>query len=1127
MTDALELDFSSDESSAGFRLERLEIFNWGTFNNQVWTFNLQGKNALLTGDIGSGKSTLVDAVTTLLVPAHRIAYNKAAGAENKERSLRSYVLGYYKSERLENSMGGKPVALRDHRNYSVILGVFHNQGFSQTVTLAQVFSLKEPAGKPVTFYVASEGELTIARDFSGFGSDINNLRKKLRKNNAEIFDSFPPYGTWFRRRFGINNEQALELFHQTVSMKSVGNLTDFVRSHMLEPFDMAQRIKHLIEHFEDLNRAHESILKARRQIEHLTPLVAECDRHTLLLQETENMRVCRDSLAGWFARLKQALLEKRLTNLRDELQRYTNTLTITAEQLQQKRNQERQLRTDIAANGGDRLEQLRLEIAHREQEKNRRLKAAENYNALLGKINLAPVKDHDEWLATRQLLQNNADEIADREAELQQQKNDLHVAFSHKRETHQRLNAEIDNLRLRRSNIEVRQIQLRAAICEALRFSEERLPFVGELLAVREEEKAWEGAAERLLRGFGLSILVADGDYQQVAQWVENNHLHGRLSYFRVHVSSHHAPVSPVPGALSEKLQIKPNTGWYDWLERRLHQQFNHACCETLEQFRRENKAITRSGQIKSPGERHEKDDRHDINDRSRFILGWSNKEKIAVLLKLAQNLEQELAELGGKLAAVDEKLRNLQQQRDIYNRLSEHNDYQAMNWQPQAQEIARMEAEKRELEAASDQLAVLNQRLDDVLKEIQSLETTHADKIDLRGRTQEKIERAEESLLEAESVQKMANEGGMAQYYPQLEQWREEALPGRQISVESCDNCQQEMRGWLQDKIDSEDKKLVRSRDKIINRMAEYNHQFSLETQDIDTSLESAEEYRQMLNALQADDLPRFEARFKQLLNENTINDIAGFQSQLNRERETIKERIEKINDSLVPVDYNPGRYISLVAQLSTDADIRDFQSELRVCTEGALTGSEDEQYSEDKFLQVKRIIERFRGREGLSDQDKRWTAKVTDVRNWFTFSASERWREDDSEHEHYSDSGGKSGGQKEKLAYTILAASLAYQFGLEWGEKRSRSFRFVVIDEAFGRGSDESAQYGLELFKRLNLQLLIVTPLQKIHIIEPYVANVGFVHNEAGKISRLRNISIDAYQQEKVEKRHELDNA
>jgi hypothetical protein len=72
--------------------------------------------------------------------------------------------------------------------------------------------------------------------------------------------------------------------------------------------------------------------------------VEECDRHALLVQETENMRACRDALAGWFAHLKQTLLEKRLVNLKDELQRYQNTLTVTAEQLQEKRIQERQLR---------------------------------------------------------------------------------------------------------------------------------------------------------------------------------------------------------------------------------------------------------------------------------------------------------------------------------------------------------------------------------------------------------------------------------------------------------------------------------------------------------------------------------------------------------------------------------------------------------------------------------------------------------------------------------------------------------------------------------------------------------------------------------------------------------------
>ena len=86
-TQTLGLDFIADDTLAGFRLQRLEVFNWGTFDDRVWTLQADGHNTLLTGDIGSGKSTLVDAVTTLLAPAHRVAYNKAAGAA--ARSARS------------------------------------------------------------------------------------------------------------------------------------------------------------------------------------------------------------------------------------------------------------------------------------------------------------------------------------------------------------------------------------------------------------------------------------------------------------------------------------------------------------------------------------------------------------------------------------------------------------------------------------------------------------------------------------------------------------------------------------------------------------------------------------------------------------------------------------------------------------------------------------------------------------------------------------------------------------------------------------------------------------------------------------------------------------------------------
>jgi uncharacterized protein YPO0396 len=51
--------------------------------------------------------------------------------------------------------------------------------------------------------------------------------------------------------------------------------------------------------------------------------------------------------------------------------------------------------------------------------------------------------------------------------------------------------------------------------------------------------------------------------------------------------------------------------------------------------------------------------------------------------------------------------------------------------------------------------------------------------------------------------------------------------------------------------------------------------------------------------------------------------------------------------------------------------------------------------------------------------------------------------------------------------------------------------------------------------------LQLLIVTPLQKIHVIDPFVANVGFVHNEDGRHSLLRNLSIEEYRAEAAARR------
>ncbi|MBU6454080.1 MAG: ATP-dependent exonuclease SbcCD, C subunit-like protein [Cyanobacteria bacterium REEB67] len=1122
MTEQLSLDIEAviDQSLPGFRLQRLEVYNWGTFNDKVWHLNLDGKNALLTGDIGSGKSTLVDAVTTLLVPAHRVAYNKAAGADSKERNLRSYVLGYYKSERNEG-LSAKPVPLRDGNTYSVILGVFHNAGYGQTVTLAQVFWMKDMQGTPGRYFVSADKGLSIVENFTQFGTDITGLRKKLRAQGAEVHDSFPPYGAWFRRQFGIPNEQALELFHQTVSMKSVGNLTEFVRSHMLEPFDVGPRLEALLSHFDNLTAAHDAVLKAVNQVELLTPLVEDCGRREEISQKSEQLRACREALKFYFALLKVDLLNQRLENLNANLNRYNAQIKSLETRLDGMSIEEGELKRSIAENGGDRIEQLAAEINRKSTERDNRQRKADRYAELLNVVQLKPADSVEMFSNQRQELRTTSDALQRREADLQNQRTEADFNFKEWRREHDNLSEEIASLKSRRSNIPSSQIALRADLCAKLKISEVEMPFAGELLQVLEGEADWQGAIERVMHNFGLSLLVPDKHYAAVADWVDRTNLRGRFVYYRVRGASQHNQRRSFdnlgPDSLVHKLVIKPGSVFFDWLENEISHRFDLVCCDTQDHFRREVRAITRAGQIKGGNERHEKDDRHNINDRSRFVLGWTNDGKIAALTQQKKDLETKMADLAGQIASLQKEYDRLKVQNKALSQLEEYTDFSELDWQTLAAELARLMAEKAQLETTSDILKQLTEKLNQtaaIIKEArQKLDEVKHD----RSRNDEKITVATDALEENKTLVESTASDPHRPLKDSLDLIREEALNGQAVTIEGANNREQEMRAWLQTRIDNEDKVLNRLRDKIIKAMTEYNKLYPLETQEVDINIDAAADYAKMLDTLLTNDLPRFQARFKEMLNENTIREVANFQSQLAREREEIKERIDTINKSLTQIDYNTGRYIVLEAQGTQDADIRDFQTELRSCTEGSLTGSEDEQYSEAKFLQVKQIIERFRGREGTTELDKRWTARVTDVRNWFVFAASERWRSDDTEHEHYSDSGGKSGGQKEKLAYTILAASLAYQFGLEWGASRSRSFRFVVIDEAFGRGSDESTQYGLKLFEKLNLQLLVVTPLQKINIIDPYVNSVGFVQNEEGKSSKLRNLTISEYQEEK----------
>ncbi|WP_285249257.1 ATP-binding protein [Pseudarthrobacter sp. efr-133-R2A-89] len=1129
-TDLQESLFSLDETAAdggtppGFRLHRLELLNWGTFHQGVRTFRLDGANSLLTGDIGSGKSTVVDAITTLLLPAHKIDYNKAAGAQKKERSLLSYVRGFHKSARSAAGYYSKPVALRGTGQLTVVLGVFHNAVLGKWVTLGITLWATQEAGQPNRFYSLAEADQSIAADFSKFGQDPLKLKKKLRAAGVSVQDSFDPYAAAFKRQFGISGNQAMELFHRTVSMKQVENITSFVRGNMLEDDDVATRITNLIHHFDDLKKAHDAVLRAKDQIALLTPIKEGAALHAGLEAEYSLAKEQRDQLHPWFTDRKlqlslehQAELERTGVRLQEDWTRLNG-------EVKQLRRDLAGVEEDIRTNGGGRLAAIDAELdalAAKSAEQKQRFEA---YSAAAADLGLQAPEDRVLFDANRAGLTGVEGDLAARSEALHEERTRLCIQQAGHEARSGEIKAELTSLQARRNLIPLPQLDIRRRLCEGTGIPDSDLPYVGELLKVRDGEAAWEGAAERTLRGFALSLLVPAEHYAAVSSWVDANNLRGRLVYLRIGESP--APRAAEPGTLAAKIAIKQGTPFRDFLQEELSSRFDYFCCENLADFRRYPKALTANGQLKGGRGRHEKDDRKDLADRRNYVLGWDNHDKIAGFRADLDEVQGTLKVVAGQLDRVNTRLGALGRQNRQLGVVGSVTEFGEINWQATARSIEDLKAEKQALETTSDVLQQLMAKQQEVTDGLERLEDK-AGKLQQRLGANEKDARdIAEAIEECRAILVDTAVTDDAEVLAAVERLTDAALGDKPLTYKNTAAVESTVRNGLTDTIDALSKRIARAAESTVTKMADFRNKYPNETTDVDASLEAAADYNRLLEQLVGNDLPRFENQFKDLLNQNTIREVVAFNAFLDSRRQNIIDRIGEINESLAGIPYNTGRHIQLEHQATSDQDVREFGSDLRACSEGTIGGTD--QYSEQKYLQVERLIDRFRGREGLTDLDRKWTAKVTDVRNWFTFSASEKWTETGEEYEHFTDSGGKSGGQKEKLAYTILAAALAFQFGLGSGKGAGRnagsgrSFRFVVIDEAFGRGSDESARYGLELFQRMKLQLLIVTPLTKIHVIEPYVSHVGFVANTNGDDSQLRNLTIQEYRAEKDRRGH-----
>ena len=1062
-----------DNSNEGFRLHYVEIYNWGTFgdeHNRVYRINPNGNNSLLTGANGSGKTTLVDALVTLLVPSNKRFYNQSSGTDlKKERDETSYVLGYYGKTQSDDATEASIQQLRSKNDYSVILAYFYNEGIQQDVTLAQVRWFSNNELKRA--YIVSPNKLSIAEHFTPFDSK-GEWRKRLKAlNKTEIYDSFTNYATEFSRIFGLRSQKALSLFSQTIGIKVLGNLNEFIRANMLEEPNTEEEFNKLKENYDDLIAAHRAIEKAQDQLNMLEPIVKNADEFDRLEKEAIELEEIRQLVPAYFATSHNEILDKQLNDKKAEMEAQKDKLETSKLNTEQLRSSEVTLNT--AKSGTEISGQLSMfdeKVNSLELEKDRKQSNANRYGILAKKVNYeedVTEKSFTENLKASRERYNKIDvEISDLEEKIIDNSVDLNILKDKFNDLSQNLESYTD----RKNQIPPENIRIRQGILDYIEASEEELPFAGELMRVREDEKEWEPAIESLLHNFGLRLLVPEKYYREVNKYINETNIRGRIVYHKI--DEKRPPnifYEEIDNSVASKIEIKPKTQFRDWIEAQLQHQFDYICCDTLEDFNRHRRAIT-INRLKKDADRHEKDDRLHVVSEDKYILGWDNKEKLKYLRGQLQVFDTQIKEQNIKIESHRNNITRLSNEKEIHAKLLTFERFSEIDWKSTVINIEKLNQEKTNLIKGSDGLSKIDSQLKTVQQQIR-------EKIDEQEGIIEVISNLKRDIQE---IEKAINDNiGILQHYEgvDLKEQYVKLLPyldkyGDEISSENITKVRSSILGEIANLVATKSKLRGELAQTLIRQMGQYKQPnaevlkkypgWEGDTINLEARITYLPQYKAAYDRIFKEDLPKFKERFRKYLNESIIEKLTDFKTALESQFEGIMDSIDELNMSLFNINFslNPPTYIQLVMKPNTDVQIRQFRIELDEWQPdmSIYELTKDDSILEESFKKIQKLIQELTA-------DENFRKKVTDVRNWLDFSAKEFYREDNVQFKFYESSSGLSGGEKAQLSYTILGAAIAYQFGINMKGKQPKSFRFIAVDEAFSKLDPDKSIYLMEL--------------------------------------------------------------
>jgi len=1056
------------------RLAELSVFNWGSFNG-LHSALIDPHGTLVTGDNGAGKSTFIDALMALLLPAGKATFNIAAAqGDRSDRTLLSYMRGSYGSVH-----DGGSTRVRSKREGPVVTGLraLYRGDDGSCITLAAIFWTTQSSNAlsdVKRVYAVAKRNLSLKEMLDAFGEGNARALKQWLRDDPAISccdDSFSDYQELYRKLLYMENKNAPALLSRALGLKKIDDLTGLIRELVLEPSTVKDDARKVVDEFADLVAIHNQLIDARAQKEHLSKLPELQQAMQQAEQALNRLTRERDGLSVYFGEMAYRLWSEKISQ-------YESALKDLSLLLKQISGQERdadvlaeQRHEDYIKAGGGRIESLKGELNSAKERLAQVVKQSSRYQADARALSLADLLQEKQFLENQALAEQSL-------ARIEEENQEALIKFAERRgevsllkNQQQDIATEIEAIRARPdSNIDGDFQKLRDELVESLGFAREQCVFIGELIDVDEQQRLWQGAIERALGGLRTTLLVPTERFSMVTRWLNARHtgLHVRVQVVG-HVAANERADFKANGFLT-KLVWREHP-YQNWLKKHLAR-FDLQCVASTEALDVTPFSMTQQGLIHMEKGRFEKKDQHRIDDRLRWYLGFSNKSRLAILQNEQNNLSIQLAEAEQLDRKALDNLENINNRKSLWGKLRDYHwsEIDAPYWQAKTSQIAE---DIKALEQAGSDLEQARQRWEQAkqaLAAIRAGKETHKIR---EGELKGKLEDAEEQRkLAAEAAAHGLEESVRHALDERIDRLQAHDLD-RFSSIESQfrQNIENDLEKWRGRKVSAEKSAIgimssFRSHDK-----------WQVVAADWGSDIASLEEYLAHLRQLEEEGLPHLVEQFVERLNKHATQSLARIRQRLDSERDDIIERIDTINRVLTRTEFRQGSHLKLGAKTEQYRPVEEFNRQVVKALSQAT--SDDH---EARFEQLKSVVEILEKASNPVTSSNLESLRLLDPRHQMSFYAEERDAKTHEVRDVLESSSGKSGGEKESFAGTIVAASLAYVLTPDGYDRPV--YCTVFLDEAFSNTAEAVSRRVLRVFKELHIHVNLITPYKNLNL-------------------------------------------